>query len=478
MLTPQTPLSDGRYTLLEILGQGGMATVWRASDSRLGIDRAIKVLHTNLAARPILRKRFEREAQAMARLNHPNIVTVHDVLEERDAEGNRLLFIVMELMPKGSLTQLLQREGPLPPFRATGLVAQVLPGLGAAHEAGIIHRDLKPGNILLSAQDHPKVTDFGIAYLAEEGGLTHTGQVLGTYAYLAPEVRDPAPRPTVSSDIYAMGATLFALLTGREPFDLYAPQVRPEQFDGIPEPLVAVIRRATSYDPALRHASAAALRDDLVNVFTELPPTAARPSVAPGAPVPVASPSEPVVLPPEPLHPSEAEALPGRTTFVLTSDLRTGDRDIDQQHEQLFSWGYEILRDFDYPEMYQDLANGLRFLGVYVERHFEAEEALMASAGYPGLPVHRAAHEVLKREAEEILLLAETGGITPALRERMRRLLGGGLSSHIRSLDRGLATWLVAHPMARLHPIPQDPPSAADTGAWRRWIQRLKGRVE
>lgn len=478
-MTPST-LSNGRYTLLEPLGQGGMATVWRASDGRLGVERAIKILAPSLAHRADLRDRFEREARAMARLNHPNTVIIHDVAEERGEDENRILYIVMELVTGGSLATLVDTHGPIETVRACRIVAQALRGLEAAHDAGIIHRDLKPGNILLAEDDRPKVSDFGIAFVAEEGrSLTRTGVVLGTYAYVAPEVRLDPRAVSIASDIYSMGATLFAIVTDREPFDLYVPQLHPSQFADIHHSIASVIHKATAWQPTQRYPTARDMREDLETAILDLLPTAsALPFLADqGAPDPaLAFPTgEGTHLPPLPLHPTEAWATPGRLPMVLTSELRTGNADIDSQHEQLFQWGYELLREFDYPGLDQDLINGLRFLGAYVVQHFANEEQIMAGLAYPGLETHRRAHDAARREARDLIALAETQGVSPHVRDRLRTLFSTIIANHVRTHDLTLSHWLAERPRVALAPL-EPAIEEVDHPAWRRWLDRLKRR--
>ena len=215
------PLSGGRYQLFQILGSGGMATVYRAYDRSLDIERAIKVLAPHLVARTVIRERFATEARTMARLHHPNIVGVHDV----GSDGDRL-FIVMEYLNGGDVHGRLERVGLYPPKLATYVTKGMLAGLQVAHDKGVTHRDIKPHNVLVSSDNIPKVTDFGIAQVSDtNSGLTRTGVVMGTLAYMAPEQRSGAKNVDNRSDIYAVAATLYNMVTG-EPFDLYSSEVR------------------------------------------------------------------------------------------------------------------------------------------------------------------------------------------------------------------------------------------------------------
>lgn len=278
----------GRYQLLDPVGAGGMATVWRAWDHRLETERAIKVLAPHLAMRPDLRGRFELEAQTMARLHHPHIVTVHDVAEDRGQP-----FLVMELMHGGSLWGWIERCGPMAPDLARSVILALLGALAEAHATGVIHRDVKPHNVLLARDGTPRLTDFGIARLIDRASpLTHTGAVLGTPAYMAPELRDGGMRADVRSDLYAVGATWYALLTGQQPFDIYAVEHRDRLMEGIGPEEVALIQRATSYWPHERFADAAEMARALGGERLARPASAlATPVTAPG-PLPAPTPQE------------------------------------------------------------------------------------------------------------------------------------------------------------------------------------------
>lgn len=262
------PLANGRYKIEEVLGMGGMATVYRATDSALQVERAIKVLSKELTVHQKLRTRFITEARTMARLRHPNVVTVFDV--SVDAERP---FIVMEMIEGGSLGDLIQRKGRLPVQESCSLVAQALRGVQAAHEQGVVHRDLKPDNILITVDGVPKVTDFGIAHVEDLGmALTRTGTVMGTLAYMAPEQRTNARAADARSDLFAMGATLYVALTGKEPFDIYATNVQDELLQGIPEKVEAVIRTACQYRADDRFRTATEMADVLEKIAEGIPP--------------------------------------------------------------------------------------------------------------------------------------------------------------------------------------------------------------
>ncbi len=260
-------IGAGRYQLLGLLGSGGMASVHRAYDSRLDVERAIKVLAPRLAGNPAQRERFVNEARTMAKLHHPNVVTVHDV----DVDDGRA-YLVMEILPGGSLVDRVTAGGPLAPRLAVDVVAGLLEGLEVAHDAGVVHRDIKPHNVLLDAKGVPKLTDFGIARVTTaDRSMTRTGAVMGTLAYMAPEQRLSSKDVDARADIYAVGCTLYALISGREPFDLHATELHDQTFAGI-EPLLAdVIKRATRARPDDRFGTAAQMREALVGLRPRLP---------------------------------------------------------------------------------------------------------------------------------------------------------------------------------------------------------------
>ncbi|HEX3686054.1 MAG TPA: protein kinase [Gaiellaceae bacterium] len=251
-----------RYELEELVGTGGMSSVYRAHDRLLERDVALKVLHEEYTADTDYVERFRREARSVAQLSHPNIVTVIDRGEQDDRQ-----FIVFEYIPGENLKKLVQRVGPLPEEDAVRLALQIARALGFAHENGLVHRDVKPQNVLLNGDGQAKVTDFGIARsLDVKGGLTQTGTVMGTSDYIAPE-QARGSRVDAQSDIYSLGAVLYELLTGEVPFpgDNFVavamrhineppPSVRERRPDVSPR-LDAVIRRAMAKEPRDRFGS-------------------------------------------------------------------------------------------------------------------------------------------------------------------------------------------------------------------------------
>jgi hypothetical protein len=217
----QRRLLARRYRLGKPVGRGGMGTVWQAHDEVLGRDVAVKevILPHGLSddERAIQYKRTFREARTAARLGHPGVVTVYDVVEE---DGRP--WIIMELIQSQSLDQVIKREGPLPPRRAAEIGRQMLAALHAAHEAGVLHRDVKPSNVLLGAGDRAVLTDFGIATATGDVTLTQTGLVMGSPAYIAPErARGRTVGP--ASDLWSLGITLYAMVDGRSPYERSEP---------------------------------------------------------------------------------------------------------------------------------------------------------------------------------------------------------------------------------------------------------------
>ena len=213
--------SFGSYRLVAELGAGGMGAVWAAEHVLLGSKAAIKVLRTELSQNQSIVQRFFDEARAASRVNHPNIVTVIDFGWQRD-----VAYLVMEHLPGTTVTRAIHQAGRVPPVRALWIVRESALAMAAAHAVNIVHRDLKPDNLFL-VPDHNggerlKVLDFGIAKLvgdADQGhGLTQTGMIMGTPAYMSPEQCRGAGRVDHRTDVYALGCVLFHLLTGRPPF--------------------------------------------------------------------------------------------------------------------------------------------------------------------------------------------------------------------------------------------------------------------
>jgi serine/threonine-protein kinase len=201
------------FEVVEKIGEGGMGVVYRATDTSLGRVVALKMLHSELTKDPQLTERFLSEARTQAQLNHPNLATLYRLFQ---FEGS--YFMVMEFVNGETFAQMVRREGPIPQERAIPLFIQALAGLSHAHHAGIIHRDIKPSNMMVNKDQIVKVMDFGIAKILGGRGLTATGVRLGTLYYMSPEqIRNQ--QLDIRTDIYALGITLYEMLTGRVPFD-------------------------------------------------------------------------------------------------------------------------------------------------------------------------------------------------------------------------------------------------------------------
>src|SRR5262245_7577311 len=258
-----------RYEIEELVGTGGMSSVFKARDRLLERSVALKILHEQYTLDPEYVERFRREARAVAQLAHPNIVTVID----RGEQGGRQ-FIVFEYIEGENLKQLVSREGALPVREAVGLTIQVARALGFAHERGIVHRDVKPQNVILNDDGRAKVTDFGIARSVDVDGVTQTGAVVGTSDYIAPE-QAQGQHVDAQTDVYSLGVVLYELISGEVPYDgenfvavamQHVHQPVPSVLDRRPDcppRLDLVVRRAMAKHPEDRHASMAELVDDL-----------------------------------------------------------------------------------------------------------------------------------------------------------------------------------------------------------------------
>ena len=273
-----------RYRVDELVARGGMSEVYRGWDVRLDRRVAIKVLTRSLAADGAAVRRMEREARAVASLQHPNVVAVYDHGEEGDGTP----FLVMEWIEGRSLKDVVA-DGPLPEQEARRITLQLLSALEHAHEHGIVHRDIKPQNVLMTPDGVAKLTDFGIARSIDAThGLTMAGQIVGTAAYLSPEQAKGQP-VTAASDVYSVGAVLFEMIAGRPPFaadtamatalmhvDDPVPDVRALRRDASPA-IAAVIARAMAKRPADRYPSAAAMAAELTDDADATLVVAARP---------------------------------------------------------------------------------------------------------------------------------------------------------------------------------------------------------
>jgi len=269
--TPAPNIQLEGYEILGVLGRGGMGVVYRALDIRLKRVVALKMILAGVHAGPEELERFHREAEAVAQLQHPNIVQIHDVGEH---EGRH--FFSMEYVAGPSLSDCLT-DGPLAPGKAAAIMVEVSQAIAYAHERGVIHRDLKPANVLMEPDGRPKVTDFGLAKRVEaDERLTSTGQILGTPGYMAPEqAAGQIDEVNEAADIYALGAMLYALVTGRPPFQADNPldtMIQVLEEDPAPLRLLnpkvdpdleTICLKCLEKDPEHRYVSAAGVAEDL-----------------------------------------------------------------------------------------------------------------------------------------------------------------------------------------------------------------------
>ena len=277
-MTGESPIIiNERYELIERVGRGGMAEVWRARDVLLDRDVAVKILFPENASDPNFVERFRREAQSAAGLNHPNIVSVYDW-----GQHGSTYFMAMEYVPGNTLAQLIRRHGRIAAEPAARLAAQVADALAFAHRNGVVHRDVKPANIIVTDDGMAKVADFGIARAIDAGhdeGLTQDGAVMGTATYFSPEqAKGEGADPR--SDLYSLGIVLYEMLAGRPPFVAetalataykqvhdQAEPLRTHAPD-VPNKLGAVVAKCMAKDPDVRYPNADMLRDDIRSFLT------------------------------------------------------------------------------------------------------------------------------------------------------------------------------------------------------------------
>ncbi|MCX4754060.1 protein kinase domain-containing protein [Kitasatospora purpeofusca] len=272
-------LGNGRYVLQRVLGEGGMASVHLAYDSVLDRQVALKSMHAELGRDDSFKERFRREAQAVARLEHPNIVTVYDSGEDIAQDGSSTPYIVMQLIDgkglRDAINEAVGQHGAMPVEEALRVTIGVLNALEASHDMGLVHRDIKPGNVMFDRKGNVKVMDFGIARALESGvtSMTQTGMVVGTPQYLSPEQALGKP-VDARSDLYSVGVMLFEMITGQLVFDgdsafsiayKHVQEEPPAPSTLNPRLAPAVdgfVATALRKDPAHRFPSAAAMRDE------------------------------------------------------------------------------------------------------------------------------------------------------------------------------------------------------------------------
>lgn len=310
MIESPDRLPEDRYLVTDLLGEGGMARVWRAWHRSRGTWCAVKVLRPQFAREASARRRFMDEARTIVKLRHRNVVEAWEV---GDADPP---YLVLEVADAGSLKDWSSRYGAMPPRMAVGVAIQVCKGIGAAHVAHVIHRDVNPRNVLVNRKGVCKVSDFGIARIRRDDGsedvpdatTVHSDNAMGTLGYMAPEQRSDPRRADVRTDVYGIGATLYDLLTGQPVTNLFMAEREPEMLEGIPEVLRPILIRAVAYHPEDRYPEVAELAKALYYSRAELqedPPGTSQ--LADG-------------IPPEPLPP-QGLTLPLSTGVQPMDDL-------------------------------------------------------------------------------------------------------------------------------------------------------------
>lgn len=272
----------GNYKIIDRLGRGGMATVYKAHELSLNRVVALKVLSSRLSEDAEYIKRFQREAQAAAKLNHPNIVQIYAIGEEKGVH-----YFAMEYIKGKSLAEVCKEKNTIPAAEAVSIIKPVAEALGEAHNAGLVHRDIKPSNIMIDASGRPKVTDFGIAYVSEaKTKLTQEGSIIGTPEYLSPEQCE-GKTVDARSDIFSLGVTMYEILSGKTPYQADTPvstlmkiikgnflplnEVNPN----VPDSVVKIVEKMMETDPQKRYADSG----ELVNALTKVEQSLTQPAV-------------------------------------------------------------------------------------------------------------------------------------------------------------------------------------------------------
>ncbi len=301
-MSNQETLLKNRYRLIAQHGSGGMAVIYKAYDQELGRMVAVKILRPSLIADPSFLERFRNEARSVARLSHPNIVTVHDVGQDGNTH-----FIVMEFIDGVDLKKLIRSEAPFTVERALDFAIKICAGVGYAHRSGLVHADVKPQNVLIAESDILKVTDFGIAQALSDAATNERQRVVwGSPHYFSPE-QARGERPTPPSDVYSIGVVLFEMLTGRLPFigadqqELALAHLKEEpphvaDFNpAVPQELDQIVQKVMSKEPASRYRTADQLGRILISYLRQgykatsdlSRPVSAPPRSAPTGPQPV-----------------------------------------------------------------------------------------------------------------------------------------------------------------------------------------------
>jgi serine/threonine-protein kinase len=392
-------LISGRYRLIAPLGDGGMATIWRAIDEQLDREVAVKLLRPQFSADPGFTARFKQEARSAGGLSHPNIVSVYDYGTD-GADGDQ--YIVMELVEGRDLSAVLSERDTLSTDDAVRVAISVASALEAAHRKGIVHRDVKPGNILITDAGDVKVTDFGIARAVAEASMTVTGTTLGSVHYFSPE-QARGDEVTGASDVYALAIVLFEMLTGRRPFEgdsaaavalkrLNEDPPRPSEIGHpIPAGLEAILMRGLAREPADRFPDAGAFAEAL-RVWRR-DPDAAAPMAAGAAAAAATTPAggEPTVyVPPRVTRPADRQPVAPPPRRV---DVHPRERDDGQPW---WIWLLAILAVF--------LLGAIGFLAVQLFGLFGGpEESPTPTAAIVTVPAcDDVALTTLRRQAERI----------------------------------------------------------------------------
>lgn len=264
------------YVIISKLGQGGMGTVYKAADKVLGREVALKMLNTLMINQPQVLERFKKEAQVLARLLHPNIAVIYNLIEQEQQH-----FMVMEYVEGKNLDEVLRQHKTLPYQMVVLIFMQALEGLHHAHKKGIFHRDIKPSNLILTPDGTVKLMDFGIAKVAGEQRMTQVNRVIGTVEFLAPEIIE-GKEPSVASDIYAAAVTMYELLSGKLPFEsttdynlmqdiLKKKPAAPDKLNSnVPKALSNIVMKALEKKPENRFSDAGAFHQALATAFPEL----------------------------------------------------------------------------------------------------------------------------------------------------------------------------------------------------------------
>ena len=332
----------GRYELSSRIAVGGMGEVWKASDSIIGRTVAIKILKDEYMGDPGFLERFRAEARHAALVNHEGIANVFDYGEEQGSA-----YIVMELVPGEPLSAIIDREGRLPANRVLGIVAQTATSLQAAHDAGLVHRDIKPGNLLITPEGRVKITDFGIARIADQVPLTATGQVMGTVQYLAPE-QASGHSATPSTDIYSLGIVAYECLAGKRPFTgesqvaIAMAQINdtpPELPADVSEPVRNLVMSCLSKDAAGRPESAAKLAQAAAALHRGDVELAA--SYVPQVRGAATDPTATVVMPTQAGADAATTALPQTTVMAPSTEFTEGEEpegDLEKKQKSRWTW--------------------------------------------------------------------------------------------------------------------------------------------